>query len=256
MSLNPPRLLRIILPGYVAATFLQLWPAHADYFTTLPRTLGFHTALPDWPTPVILATVLVPAAALAAGKVTRGAALMLWLWWGALQYAHPFSVLPSDPYIGWLLLGYVLFPSARVLRGRAMNHVAWVVAAATYAASAVTKLHHPAWISGEALAQVWAGPLARGEGWAQLPATLGLLGTWATLVVELLPCLALLWPRARRPVCLLLALFHVGIAASLSLLAIPVGMLIHTLALWPAPEATPEPQRDEQPVNDGAARGV
>lgn len=210
-------LARLILGVYLAVHFSLLLPWGEALFSR-------YGAVPDaWASPLVrvfpnvlaacdepwLVTALLSASvaaslALAAGAFDRAAAAFLWYVWACLVGRNPLILNPGIPFVGWILLAHACMPPppygswavrARVSAARdwsfpsSLFGAAWILMAAGYTYSGVTKLSSPSWLDGSALAHVLENPLARAgavrDTLLELPQLWLKLATWGTLGLEL-----------------------------------------------------------------------
>ncbi|MCH7227678.1 DCC1-like thiol-disulfide oxidoreductase family protein [Haloferula sp. A504] len=255
-------LFRIIFGSYLAVHFLHLAPWAGELF-------GKDGVLPDpslnpahglFPNPLdlplsggALTGVLVLLAALslcfAAGRWRRTAAVVLWFGWTALFHRNNLIANPSVPYVGLLLILTLLVPAGEPWSRGPRNadwampkwvfRAAWILMAAGYTFSGITKLPSESWTDGSAMRFLLDNPLAR-PGWIReallaLPDVVLKLLTWATLAVELLFLPLALWSRSRPWIWLTLVLMHLGIIAVVDFADLSLGMLmLHLFTFDPA----------------------
>jgi hypothetical protein len=157
--------------------------------------------------------------------------------------------VPSDGYVGWLLLAMAVAPPGEHLRPApnapvwrlpiALHVGAWAVLALGYLVSGIDKLSSPSWVDGTALRLTMESPIAR-EWWGAdallaLPDAAWALATWTVLGLEL----------AFAPLCFLrttralawtaLATMHVLLLGLLDIAEVSAAMLIfHLLVFDPA----------------------
>lgn len=200
---------------------------------------------PQW----MLAALMGLAACVALGLRTRLAAFLMWLGWALLWQRNVFTLNPSMPFNGFLMLAVAFFWPARppwsldrwlASRGgdtaqarggipRDLWRVAWVVMAVAYTWSGVTKLVSPSWAQGEALGLVLTGPLARPAPWVAWLTAVPLLPkllTWGTLALETLYAPLALWRRGRAVAWLAMVGLHLGIVLTIQFAELSLGMLL------------------------------
>lgn len=260
-------LVRLLFGAYLLVHFVQLVPWAGELFSrrgALPDgaaspLLGlFPNLLALWDAPA-LATALVVVAAglsvlLALGFYDRVAAVALWYLWACFHGRMPLIANPSLPYIGWLLLAHACLPAAPygslAARGRTdpgnnwrmpegIFLAAWIVMAAAYAYSGVTKLVSPSWVHGTALAHVLENPLARPgllrTAILALPEGLLRLGTWGALALELGFAPLALVARLRPWLWGLMLLMHVSLMLLIDCADLSFGIvLLHLFTFDPA----------------------
>ncbi len=197
---------------------------------------------------------------LAAGFRDRVAALFVWYVLACTFTRNPLISNPSLPFIGWLLLAHSALAArpygAWDTRGRddprgdfnrppTAFAATWVVMAAGYSYSGITKLVSPSWIDGSAVSYVLSNPLARPtalRSWLlELPDVLLRLATWGALFAELLFLPLALFARTRPIIWLALLSMHLGLALVIDFFELSVGMMILHLATfdprWLAPRS-------------------
>lgn len=209
---------------------------------------------PQW----MLVALMALAACVALGLRYRLAAFLMWIGWALLWQRNVFTLNPSMPFNGFLMLAMAFFFPARPAwsldrwlaqrRGRQeapgdggvprdLWRVAWIVAAVAYSWSGLTKLVSPSWVEGEALGLILTGPLARPTPWVAALAALPWLTralTWGTLLMETLYAPLALWRRGRPVAWLGMVGLHVGIVCTIQFAELSLGMLlIHLLTFDP-----------------------
>jgi hypothetical protein len=264
---------RVILGTYLFSVFARLIPWGADLYSRVGLLADFrhnptHAFVPfnplyHWDAPLVvqgvLAALALLALLLALGVFPRVAAGLLWLGWALLWHRNVFTLNPSVPFIGFLLLALLFTP--RGVKGplpRDLARVVWIVVMVGYSWSGITKLASPSWQSGEALGYVLSGPLARDVPWVEALVALPLLTkllTWGTLALEVLAGPLALSRRLRPLVWLALVGLHLGILATVQFAELTLGMLVvhafafdsawlHTVRRWVgrrAPASTQAP---------------
>ena len=119
MTSYPPlqfAMVRIFLGLYLATFFALLVPHAATIYgrdgmfhmldtTPFPNPLLADSALAP---PVFMAVFAALGLAYAAGLQRRALALLLWYGWACLINRLPFITIPSEGYVGWLLLASIL----------------------------------------------------------------------------------------------------------------------------------------------------
>ena len=262
-------LFRIVFGSYLAVHFAMLAPWAAEVFGAEgvlpdPRLNPAHGLFPnplDLPLPRWVVTgfvILLAAASLAfaAGWWRKPAALLLWFGSTALLHRNNLIANPALPYTGLLLVLTLLVPSGEPLsRGprRAdwampvwVPRTAWILMAAGYTFSGLTKIGSPSWMDGSAIDRLLDNPLARPGLIRDLLAGLpdGLLAalTWGTLAAEILFLPLAAWSRTRPWIWLAMAGMHLGIIAVVDFADLSAGMLmLHLFTFdprWLRPKGT------------------
>ncbi len=255
-------LFRIVFGSYLAVHFLHLAPWAGELFgkdgvlpdPTLNPTHGLFPNPLDLPLSDGMLTALVVFLAvvsllLAAGRWRKPAAVVLWFGWTALFHRNNLIANPSLPYVGLLLVLTLLVPGGEPWSRGPRNadwampkwvfRTAWILMAAGYTFSGITKLPSESWTDGTAMKFLLDNPLAR-PGWMRdlmlsLPDGLLKLLTWGTLAAELLFLPLALWSRTRPWIWLTLVLMHLGIIAVVDFADLSLGMLmIHLFTFDPA----------------------
>ncbi|BCX47832.1 thiol-disulfide oxidoreductase DCC [Haloferula helveola] len=253
---------RILFGSYLCVHFLHLAPWAGELFGAggligdpsinpahglFPNPLDL--PIPDgWLTAIV---VLLAGSSLlfTAGVWRKPAALVLWFGWTALFHRNNLISNPSVPYIGLLLVLSLLVPGGEPWSRGPRNadwampkwvfRCAWILMAAGYTFSGITKLSSPSWTDGSAMRFLLENPLAR-PGWMRdlmlsLPEGLLKVMTWGTLAAELLFLPLALWSRTRPWIWLTLVLMHFGIVAVVDFADLSLGMLmIHLFTFDPA----------------------
>lgn len=255
---------RAIFGVYLFVHFAHLTPWAAELYsregvvadaTTSPLAYAFPNLLTFFDAPWF-ATALVATAAgasllLALGKKDRLMALLIWYIWACTFGRNPLTANPSLAFVGWMLLFHAALPSLPSLLAmirrpncvrwrmpRAYFTAAWIVMAAGYTYSGITKLVSPSWVDGTAIAYVLQSPLARvtplRDLLLALPEQFLQTLTWATLGLELLALPLALIARARPWLWLSMVGLHLGIIATVAFADLSVGMLmIHLITFNP-----------------------
>lgn len=255
-------LFRIVFGSYLAVHFLHLAPWAGELF-------GKDGVMPDpalnpahglFPNPLdlplsggVLTAITVGLAVVsllfAAGQWRRTAAVVLWFGWTALFHRNNLIANPSLPYVGLLLVLSLLVPAGEPWSRGPRNadwampawvfRSAWILMAAGYTFSGITKLPSESWTDGSAMQFLLENPLAR-PGWIRdlilaLPDGVLRLMTWGTLAAELLFLPLALWSRSRPWIWLTLVGMHLGILAVVDFADLSLGMLmLHLFTFDPA----------------------
>ncbi len=239
--------IRILLGGYVAAS-LAAWIPHAELLLQARELVP----LPDTPFPSVLeivssaallrfllASACAASLAYALGIWRRALAVVLWYAWACLVERVFIVSIPSDGYVGWLLLASALVPGGEALRSsevrpgwrvpRELVQIAWVVAAVSYTASGIDKLFSETWREGNALGAVmssaiarpWAAALAPSipDGWWQL-------ATWSALALECGHGALCAFRATRRWAWLGAVGMHLCVLASMQIESVSLAMLL------------------------------
>ena len=233
----------LVFAAYLFVHFASLLPYGTELFSSeglLPRSdlspLAplFPSILSLWDSPAavaaLLSLALLCAALLAAGS--RVAALLLWYIHTCLLIRNPMILNPAIPYIGWLLLA-----CATVKRGRApaLRQAAWLLLAAGYSYSGLTKLVSPSWLDGSALLRVLESPLCRPgpltEALRSLPG-LSLL-SYGALLLELCFLPLAFFKRLRPWLWGGMLAMHLSLIAVVDFADLSLGMVMIHLFVWP-----------------------
>lgn len=167
------------------------------------------------------------------GIFRRANAFILWFGWASLLGRIPIYYTPIDGYVGWLLLASVIIPpqNENWKMPKEIYYGAWIVFALSYTFSGFIKLSSPSWIQGETLAILFNGPLIRP--WpifaTKLPDSLLMLGTWITLLFELLFFPLFLFKKLRPYLWWAMTFFHLGILFTLNFGDLSLVMLLSQL---------------------------
>jgi hypothetical protein len=208
---------------------------------------------------VLLVSMMGLSLCVAVGLWPRLAAGLLWVGWALLWQRNVFTLNPSMPFNGFLMLAMAAFfpsfapgsvdrwwaqrrgrplPAVSGAVPRDLWGVAWAVTAVAYSWSGITKLASPTWLAGDALALILDGPLARPAPWVPLLLQLPLLTkvmAWGTLALETLFAPLALWRRGRALAWAGVVGLHLGIVATIQFAELSLGMLlIHLLTFDPA----------------------
>lgn len=255
-------LFRIVLGTYLAIHFASLLPYAVELFganglienPALNPTSGLfpnplNLKLLDWAVHGFVAILTLCALAFTVGFRRSTMALVLWFGWTALFHRNNLIANPSLPYIGLLLVLCALIPKGEPLRfGKNVEkwempvwifRCAWILMAAGYTFSGITKLVSPSWIDGTAIGYVIENPLARPGAMRdlmrQLPDFLIKGLTWGTLLAEIAFLPLAIWKKSRPWIWLSMILLHFGIILVVDFTDLSLGMLmIHAFTFDPS----------------------
>ncbi|MBE7439237.1 MAG: hypothetical protein HS115_12335 [Spirochaetales bacterium] len=222
-------LFRIALGLYVSYYFLSLLPYVSELI-----------AQPLFLVRFALAFLGATGILFAFGFWRRSAALLLWLGWIWATTRILWLHIPSDGYIGWLLLACVFIPGGESWTGsgnwtlpRPFFLAAWYLSGLSYTLSGLTKLESPLWQNGEALAIVLAGPIARDSGkWLLDLGPLLRILSYVSLALEILAGPLAFLRLGRKIAWISLTLFHTGILVFLNVGSVSLAMLVLQLYLF------------------------
>ncbi len=166
------QMFRWLMGGYLLLHFAQLYSsgpelfshegmlqADASPFHVLGLPLFFFDS--PWMIHCVLGGAVLLSGLLLLGRLDRIAAACLWLILANLTTRNPLINNPSLPYIGWLLLAHAVVGWNHPRFDQQLKRAAWIVMAAGYTYSGVTKWFSPSWADGSALEAVLQNPLAR-----------------------------------------------------------------------------------------------
>ncbi len=253
---------RILFGSYLAIHFAMLVPYSSELFSrdglignpALNPTAGLFPNPLALDLPPMFATGFVLglcglALLFATGFMRPLMAGLLWFGWSALLHRNNLITNPSLPYVGLMLALCVLVPRGEPWSlGQRRNaewsmpqwvfRTAWLLLAAGYLFSGLTKLNSPSWIDGSAMTHLLMNPLARPgifrDGMLALPDGLLKITTWLVLSAELSFAPLSMWSRSRPWTWLLLVLLHLGIVAMIDFADLSIGMLmIHAFTFDP-----------------------
>jgi len=244
---------RIIFGTYLAIHFAMLAPWAAEVFGSsgvmadpalnpahglFPNPLDLK--LPDGVVTGFVVLLALAAVSFAAGCWRKPMAALLWFGSTALFHRNNLIGNPALPYTGLLLVLTLLVPSGEPLsRGeRRMDwsmpvwvpRCAWILMAAGYSFSGITKIGSPSWMDGSAIARLLENPLAR-PGWGRdllvaLPDGVLSAMSWGTLALETLFLPLALWARSRPWIWLAMVGMHLGIIVVVDFADLSFGMLM------------------------------
>jgi hypothetical protein len=250
-------LVRVLLGVMLAVSTARMIPYGAELlgadgaFAVTPQSdfPNVLRVLPGRTVPVFLGAMVVLAVLLAAGRMRGITALLLWYGWACLTTRAPYLTVPSDGYVGWLLLAMAVAPSGEHLRPApgapvwrlptALHVGAWTVLALGYLVSGVDKLSSPSWVDGTALRLTMESPIAR-EWWGAdallaLPETPWALATWTVLGLEIAFAPLCCFRVTRALAWTAMVAMHVILLGVLDIAEVSATMLIfHLLVLDPA----------------------
>jgi predicted DCC family thiol-disulfide oxidoreductase YuxK len=267
------RIFRVTFGLYLLYHFLSLLPWGPELFSSkgvLPKgTMSplFHLfpnlfLLCD--SPLFVQACLLVAAIfslfLTVGKFDRVMAILVWYFWACLYGRNPLIGNPSLPFIGWMLLAYVLIPSLSDRKELSSSGedtgswkmpadifaAAWILMAVAYSYSGYCKLISPSRVDGTALRHVLTNPLARDTVvralLLALPALCLKAATWAGLFLELAFAPLALFRRLRPFLWLAMVGLHLGLLVLVNFSDLTIGMLmLHFFTFDPAWIPSPKP---------------
>ena len=170
----------------------------------------------------------------------RLVALGLWYGWACLSNRVIAGTIPSEGYVGWLLLASLVIPSGEPLSFNrrqlwkmppAIYVTAWILLAVGYSISGWDKLKSPSWINGSALKFVFETPIAH-EWWMRdlllrLPESVFQMGTWVSLWLgETLFAPLCLWIPTRILVWSFMVFLHITVLSFLDIPSVSCAMLL------------------------------
>ena len=259
---------------YLAVFFAWLAP-HADGLLALRADEALRVAARDPFAALAASTGAAPpllalaalALGFAAGWARRPLAVALGCGYACVLAALPLGAVPQAPFVGWLLWASLLVPPGEGALGRparadwrmplAFPVAAWIVLAVAYTASGISKLASPSFVDGDALAQIFTSPIGRRWAFNDLllawPPLLQAL-TWASLALELAFAPLCLAARTRALAWWAMSGMHVGIALTLGIADVPIGMLVYHAFVFDV-AWLPARLRDSARSHDGRAHG-
>lgn len=274
---------RIVFGLYLTAYFLQLYP-YADELFSSELIIGnsylnpLHSLFPNplavWDDPLsvrlFVACVVLLSLAFAAGVFRRSTAILLWFAWACL-FNHNNLIANLGPYVGLLLLLCALLPpgdrlnpfslfwrSPRALLDSwqfpgMIYWTAWILLAAGYTFSGVTKLTSPSWLNGEAMRLFLENPLTRDGVFLQnalsLPSLMLKLMTWGVLGLEIVFLFASFSRLTRLWFWTAMICIHLGVIFVIDSSDLALGILmIHLFVLDPEWFLVPEKLRGRRNV--------
>ena len=226
---------RVLLGGYLMVHFAHLLPWAGELFSgggMLPAEASpFYGHIPNplfasasaLGPPAMRCVGLLAAAALALGRRDRIAAGIAWLVWMWLYTRNPLIANPSIPFVGWMLLAHAAL-------GRPARGLAFILIAAAYSYSGVTKLIAPSWLDGSALTALLDNPLARPSAARDLllsmPPVVTAALSYGVLALEILFAPLSLSRRLRPHLWLAMVGMHLGILVLIDFADLTIGMLL------------------------------
>ncbi|HEX5036748.1 MAG TPA: HTTM domain-containing protein [bacterium] len=182
----------------------------------------------------------------ALGCGRRLAALALWYAWACLINRLAFLEIPSQGYVGWLLLASTLIPGGepwavgrknpRWEMPKILFVGAWIVVALSYSVSGIPKWQSPSWRSGDALRLILENPVARPGVFRDLalamPPVVLKAATWISLGLELFFAPLCLFRLTRKWAWTLMVLLHVAALALFNITSVTMAMLLVHLFLF------------------------
>jgi hypothetical protein len=240
---------RVLFGLYLAVFFASLIPFSRDLFTPggilpighalpFPGYLRFvvHESSVRWS--LLFFTGLSVLYAL--GLQRRICALLLWYGYASLVNRLPIVTVPSQGYVGWLLLASALVPGgepfslSRRKPGWEMPAPllfgGWMILALGYSFSGVDKLGSPSWMDGTALSRIFESPVVF-SGWRKtfllsLPAIVTKGVSWFALWLEILYAPLCLSKITRKWAWLIMVFFHIVILVTFNIRSVTFGMLL------------------------------
>jgi predicted DCC family thiol-disulfide oxidoreductase YuxK len=195
---------------------------------------------------------VVLGALLAVGWRRAWVAAALWFVWAAIYNCNPLIANPAIPYVGLILLLFVVIPDGEPWRWRGREcHPSewampwgvfagiWLLMALGYTFSGLEKLLSPSWQDGTAFAHVLQNPTARlgplRDFALTLPSWVHALASWGAMAAEILFLPLCLTRNGRKWAWLSLVAMHLGLLAVLDFGSVSAGMLLlHAFTFDPA----------------------
>lgn len=252
---------RVVFGLYLTVHFGQLIPWSAELFSSYgvlpdPTLNPLHGLFPNplvwWDHPLTAQLFTVALTLLSVvftvGWHRRIVSLMLWFGATALFHRNNLTANPSLAYTGLLLVLSNLIPSGETLSGsgsapdwkipRMIPLCAWMLLAAGYTFSGLTKLESPSWQDGTAIARLMETPLARDTplrlAVLAMPAFLLKTMAWGSLLLEILFLPLCFHPATRKWAWLAMTAMHLGILLLIDFADLTFGMLmIHAFVMDP-----------------------
>lgn len=251
-------LFRVLLGGYLFYFFLSLVPFSADLFGSegiLP--VGFTTPFPNI-LPLLHSTVSLKtflfllcllSIAFLTGYRRRLCSLLLWYGYACLHNRLPYFSIPSEGYIGWLLLASSLIPEGEPFSlsrkpggqeewrlPQVLYWGAWLLLAIGYSWSGINKLSSPSWIDGSAVRHIFESPIAFDGSLKnhlqELPLPFFRAATWAALALEVLFLPVCLFRIGRKLAWFGMVYLHFFILMTLDIRSVSFGMLLAHLFVF------------------------
>jgi hypothetical protein len=249
-------LFRILFGSYLLLYFIFLIPYAPDIysssgmFSSLSKLSPFPNVL-NWmsgPKQVqeVLALLAIVSTFYLLGFCRRLSAIVLWYGWASLINRMPYFAVPSEGYVGWLLLVSAVLPSGEPLSltkrietwqmPKVIFYGAWTIIALSYTCSGIDKLSSPSWLNGSALQMVFESPMARTGAivnfFSTLPPSLLRLLTWGALGVEILFAPFCIFAMGRKLIWFAMVGMHLGILMTLNITSVSIAMLLTHLFIF------------------------
>lgn len=177
------------------------------------------------------------------GIAHRVNAFLIWFGWASLVNLFIYIAVPSDPFLGWLILSTIFLPMTKKQQSdsRINKLVYWgaaVVLGLGYFVSGINKFGSPSWLNGEAFRFIISNPIAR---MYLLPLEMSLdsipniciqFMSWFVLAIEILFLPLFLISATRRWAWLLATAWHIGALILLDIPFVSLGMVLFHLYLY------------------------
>ncbi len=190
--------------------------------------------------PIVPLGFAATALVLAIGFYRRQCAFILLAGWVLLVNGIPTISVPSDGFVGWLVLTMAIVPPGEprlpvISRvewqlPRWLMPLAWGTLGLGYLASGVAKMSSPSWVDGSAMTIVLNGPVARDHGLVTLAGSLPMpvlrISTWGFLALELAFAFLILFRTTRAVAWVAMTIGHIFILLLLDVTVVSLAMLI------------------------------
>jgi hypothetical protein len=245
---------RIVLGSYLLIHFAMLLPYAAEIWSregllanaSLNLTHGYFPNILNYiDNPLFvyyfIAVLLGSSVLLILGIQRLFISFLLWYGWVCLFDRNNLISNPSIPFIGWILLCFVVIPKGEPLCLYTHKNSdwkfpellfigAWAIMAIGYTISGFDKLNSPSWQDGSAITHLLNNPLARDWGLRTFLLSLSekilRLMTWGILFVELVFLPFAIWSKTRKWIWLAMIIMHLGILLIVDFADLTIGMLM------------------------------
>ena len=260
---------RIVFGVYLTVHFIQLYPYAGELFSSDgviadARLNPLHGLFPNplavWDDPVsaqlFVAVAVLLSVVFTAGIFRRCTAILLWFAWACLFHRNNLIANPGIPYVGLLLVLCAILPPGDRLNLFSKLRIgpqslpsswrfpgmiywaAWILLAAGYTFSGLTKLTSPSWLNGEAMRLLLENPLARDGVLLQMalsaPSQMLKVMTWGVLGLEMIFLFASFSRLTRLWLWTAMICLHLGIVLVIDFADLTLGMLmVHLFVLDP-----------------------
>lgn len=227
---------KLILGAYLLWHFTTFEAQHFDELFGKDRPFtSAYAVLPNIPNGLLMRFSIITLCALftisdyfrnrVLSSLLAGSLFLVWM---LSLNQNPFISNPGMPYVGWLLLVFMVSPFLNAETKLSIYYIAWFLMALGYTVSGLHKLQCPSWLDGTALTHVLQSPLARDNflvTWLLQSSMLKLL-TWSSLFLEITFLPLGCFYYTKNLYWFMYLGFHLGILMTINFVDLTLGVLM------------------------------